>query len=191
MHCSVQHNQILILSTCCLGMRCMAPLLHTQIVSPRDVQWNTQIVSPRDVQCNAQIVSPRDVQCNTQIVSPRDMQCNTGLKKSMLQLQRMASLTEQDSLQERGSILPKLPTTDTSAPKQIFSQHKTKPVGSPGNFHPKTKASSDFKTHYVPAFSSFQGYQRSILRAKQKREMKEAVKGKQGAGKSHKALVCR
>ena len=128
---------------------------------------------------------------HTQIVPPRDVQCDTRLKKSMLQLQRMTSLTELDSLSEQSSILPKLPTVDTSAPKQTFSPHKPEAPEMSVHFRPRTKASSEFKAHYVPAFSSFQGYQRSILRAKQKREMKEGGKRKQGAGKGHKALACR
>ena len=125
----------------------------------------------------------------TQIVASRDVDGGTRLKRSMLEMHRM---TEQDNFPDHSSIFPKIPTVDTVPLKQTFRQRKPQAVDMPVNAHPMTKTSTAFKTRYLAAFSSFQGYQRSI-RAKQEKEIKEACKGKQSqaAGKGHKVLTCR
>ena len=125
-----------------------------------------------------------------QIVPSCDVQPDTRLKRSMLLLQKMAD-AEQDSLLEHKSTLPQRRNVGTSTPKQAFSQQKPQATELSGNFHSRKKASKNFKPHYVPSFSSFQGYQRSIQRAKQEKERKEAGQGKRGPGKDHKVQACR
>ena len=127
----------------------------------------------------------------TQIVASWDAHKDgTRLKRSTLEMHRM---TEQDDFPaDCSSIFPKIPTVHNAPLKQTFRQRKSQAADMPVNAHPVTKTSAAFKTHYVPVFSSFRGYQRSI-RAKQEREMKEACKGKQSqaAEKGHKVLTCR